>query len=337
MKAIPADSSQVRVAVTQSEPSWLDLGASVQKTCDLIREAGQNGAQLVAFPETWIPGYPVWIWDRPTDPVFHAKYIKNSLIVDSPEMKSIQAAAAAQGISVSLGFSERLKTTLFISQVSIDPAGQIVLHRRKMKPTHMERTIFGDGCESSLKSVVPLPFGRVGALACWEHVLPLLKFNTHLQDEQIHVAAWPPLFEPFSQGELWSMTSPGNLSLSSKRANKLTLLGARTISSAYAIEGGCFVLHSTAVISQQAIEFFRTSNAALFNTPGGGSSAIFGPDGRKLSHDLPDKEEAILYANIDLDEILKVKGFLDSCGHYTSPHLLWLGVNDEAQELKRAT
>jgi len=81
----------------------------------------------------------------------------------------------------------------------------------------MERTIFGDGGASSLKGVVPLPFGRVGALSCWEHVLPLLKFNTHHQDEQIHIAAWPPLFEPFGKGELWSMTSPGKWFLSSKR------------------------------------------------------------------------------------------------------------------------
>jgi predicted amidohydrolase len=139
-------------------------------------------------------------------------YIKNSLVVDSPEMKRIQATAAEQGIAVSLGFSERAGNTLFISQVTIDSAGQIVLHRRKMKATHMERTIFGDdACASSLKSVAPLSIARVGALSCWEHTLPLLKYNTHLQDEQIHVAAWPPLFSGANRDQLWSMSREGKL------------------------------------------------------------------------------------------------------------------------------
>lgn len=120
-----------------------------------------------------------------------------------------------------------------------------------------------------------------------------------------------------------------------KWAEQLTFLGARTLSSAYGIEGGCFVLHATALFSQKALDIFRNANAALFNAPGGGSSAIFGPDGRKLSDDLPEEEEGILYADIDLDEILKVKGFLDACGHYSRPDLLWLGVNSEPQELKR--
>jgi nitrilase len=95
------------------------------------------------------------------------------------------------------------------------------------------------------------------------------------------------------------------------------------------------VLHATATFSQKAVDLFRNANAALFNAGGGGSSAIFGPDGRKLSEDLPEEEEGILYASIDLDEILKVKGFLDACGHYSRPDLLWLGVNSNPQELKR--
>jgi predicted amidohydrolase len=144
-------------------------------------------------------------------------YMKNSLVVDSPEMRKIQAAAAEHGIAVSLGFSEKCNNTLFISQVTIDSNGHIVLHRRKMKATHMERTIFGDACAMSLKSVAPLSFARVGALSCWEHTLPLLKYNTHLQNEQIHVAAWPPLFGGAAKDQLWSMSREGRHTIERKR------------------------------------------------------------------------------------------------------------------------
>ncbi|KIW18724.1 hypothetical protein PV08_03013 [Exophiala spinifera] len=309
----------IRVAVTQCEPAWLDLQSSVQKTCDLIKEAQEHGAQLVAFPEVWIPGYPAWIWSRPADPELHVKYMKNSLVLESPEMKQIQAASAEHGISVSLGFSERSGNSLFIAQVTIDCQGKIVLHRRKMKATHMERTIFADACATSLKSVVQLPFARVGALSCWEHSLPLLKYNTHLQNEQIHVGAWPPLFSGSDKGQLWSMSREG----------------CRTLSQAYAIEAGSFVLHTTAVLSRKGIDLMRTESGIVMHTPGGGSSAIIGPDGRILSADLPEEEEGIIYADIDLDEVLKVKGFLDTCGHYSRPDLLWLGANTDPRPLKR--
>src|SRR3954466_7926943 len=100
----PPKSSKVRVAVTQLEPEWLNLQASVAKACKYIEEAANNGAKLVSFAEAFIPGYPAWIWTRPVDPVLSTQYIKNSLIVDSLEMRTIQECAARNGIVVSLGF-----------------------------------------------------------------------------------------------------------------------------------------------------------------------------------------------------------------------------------------
>lgn len=150
-----APSKTVRVAVTQHEPVWLDLDATVQKTCDLIAEAAGGGAKLVAFPETWIPGYPAWIWygllspskrsdmdrSRPVDFDLGVKYVENSLSVDSPQMRKICETAAENAINVSLGFSERAGSTVYIAQAFIDEAGKIKVKRRKMKPTHMERTV----------------------------------------------------------------------------------------------------------------------------------------------------------------------------------------------------
>jgi nitrilase len=137
------------------------------------------------------------------------KYIKNSLVVDSIEMETIRSCAAKNKIIVSLGFSENDGNSLYIAQCTIGSDGQIKMKRRKIKPTHMERTIFGDGSGSSLMNVVSTEIGKVGSLACWEHMQPLLKYHTISQGEEIHIAAWPPL-SPHSGGPgLWSISAEG--------------------------------------------------------------------------------------------------------------------------------
>lgn len=140
------------------------------------------------------------------------KYVQNCLKVNSSEMKRIQDAAREHAISVALGFSERDGESVYIAQALIDAHGKIQMTRRKLKPTHMERTIFGDASGDCLAKVVDLPeVGKVGSLSCWEHIQPLLKYYTLSQGEQIHVAAWPPL-DPFIDG------SPGFYSMSVSRA-----------------------------------------------------------------------------------------------------------------------
>lgn len=210
--------SMLRVAVAQAEPAWLDLEASVNKTCALIDRAGSQGAKVLAFPECWIPGYPGWIWSRPVDIERTKDYIKNSLRVESTEMDRIKAAAARHGIVVVLGFSGRQGDSLYIAQATIDGGqqGRLLAHRRKLKATHMERTIFGDASGEALVGVVDTTAGRVGALACWEHAQPLLKYHMYSHRQQLHVAAWPPL-HPHEGPELWSMSSEGQ-SLNMSRA-----------------------------------------------------------------------------------------------------------------------
>jgi nitrilase len=162
-------STTVKVAVTQHEPIWFDLAATVEKTCHLIKEAADEGAKIIVFPEVWIPGYPAWIWyvhffpsllspssfdvlckvltennnrARPVDPVLATRYIKGSLSYGSGEMRRIQRVAAEGGIAVVLGFSENEGDSLYISQCVIDAGGKVVMKRRKLKPTHMERTYY---------------------------------------------------------------------------------------------------------------------------------------------------------------------------------------------------
>lgn len=128
-------------------------------------------------------------------------------------MSRICAAAEENQINVSLGFSERDGDSVYIAQALIDEVGKLRMARRKMKPTHMERTIFGDASGECLAKVINLPeVGAVGALSCWEHIQPLLKYYTFSQGEQIHVAAWPPL-DGFIQGSpgFYSMSIEGKL------------------------------------------------------------------------------------------------------------------------------
>lgn len=137
--------------------------------------------------------------------------MKNSLAINSSQMQRICEAAATHQINVSLGFSERDGNSVYIAQALIDEKGEIKMKRRKMKPTHMERTIFGDASGTCLADVVSLPeVGRVGGLSCWEHIQPLLKYYTFSQNEEIHVAAWPPL-DSFVEGSpgFWSMSVEG--------------------------------------------------------------------------------------------------------------------------------
>ena len=132
----------------------------------LIAEAAANDAQLIAFPETWLPGYPWFIWlDAPAWGLqFFPRYHDNSLEYGTPEAEKLAAAAREHGITVALGLSERRGGSLYIAQWIIGPDGETIAQRRKLKPTHVERTVFGEGDGSDL-SVYPTPSGAWAASA----------------------------------------------------------------------------------------------------------------------------------------------------------------------------
>lgn len=126
-------------------------------------------------------------------------------------MHQICAAARKSGIAVVLGFSENDHNSLYIAQCTISPSGAIVMKRRKFKPTHMERTVYGDAGGSSLNNVNEIEgVGRIGALSCWEHMQPLLKYHTISLREEIHVAGWPPVHPHTENNQgLFSMSADG--------------------------------------------------------------------------------------------------------------------------------
>ncbi|EHK21560.1 uncharacterized protein TRIVIDRAFT_192048 [Trichoderma virens Gv29-8] len=296
----------VKAAAVQAEPIWLDLEATVAKTCRLIKEAASNGAQIVSFPEAFIPGYPAWIWVRAMDFEMNIRYCDNSLSINSEEMKQLQSCAAENNIVVCLSYSERKGNSLYIGQCTIDSNGELVMSRRKLKPVHMERTLFGDGNGPSLNNVATTGVGRVGQLSC--------------AGEEIHCAAWPPVAPHPGGAAPYSMADEA----------------VAAFSSVYSMQAQCFTLHSTAVISQPSIERLGVEKTPLFNQPGGGNARIYGPDGRLLTRDLPPVEEGMVYADLDMSLITKEKGFLDNCGHAGKPELLWLGRNVSEQEPVRS-
>ncbi|KAF2797978.1 putative nitrilase [Melanomma pulvis-pyrius CBS 109.77] len=312
-------STKVRVGAVQSEPVWLNLEGGVDKTIALIKQSAKDGIQVLGFPEVWIPGYPWGIWTTSVIenvPMIH-EYMNNSLIKDSPQMRRIQEAVKEAGMFVVLGYSERDGASLYMAQSFISPEGEIVHHRRKIKPTHVERTLWGDGQADSLKCVVDSPFGRIGGLNCWEHLQPLLRYYEYSQRVQIHVASWPAEFGmPDPEKQSWLYHETGEASY---RASQFM-----------AIEGQTFVLVASQIMTEENLEKNNCVGNHVTKTPGGGFSMIFGPDGKALCEPVGVGEEAVLKADIDLRDIDYAKTFIDTVGHYARPDLLSLLVNPVA-------
>lgn len=305
----------VKVAAVQAAPAWLDLQAGVEKTVSMIDEAGSKGVQLVVFPETWLPGYPWQIWMGPPAFGIHyfGVYTQNSIEAGSAEEKVICEAARRNGIEVMLGVSERSGGSLYMGQWHIGSDGQVISRRRKLKPTHVERSVFGEGDGSDIL-VNETPLGKIGALCCWEHFQPLTKYAMFAQHEQIHCAAWPA-FSLYDQ-LTYSFGPEVNMN-----ANQI-----------YAMEGQCFVVQSCAVISQAIYdELVKTEQQAKLMTTGGGYSRIWGPDGATNGDNLEPTEEGLVIADINLSRIIMAKVAADPTGHYSRPDALALIHNKNPQ------
>jgi aliphatic nitrilase len=292
-------------AVVQAEPAWLDVGAGVDKTVDLIAEAARHDAKLIAFPETWIPGYPHFLWLGPQawGMQFVQRYHENSVVVGDAHYARIARAAREHDITVVLGASERDRGSLYMAQFLLGPDGSTIADRRKLKPTHVERALFGEGDGSDLAVHEVDGIGQLGALNCWEHLQPLTKYAMYSMGEQVHVASWP------------------SFCLYRGGAN---LLGAEVnmaASQVYAAEGGCFVLAATTVTGAAGMELFADTDEqrALLGGGGGGCSRIYAPDGSMITTPIPEDEEGIAYGTIDLSVIPLAKVAADPTGHYARP------------------
>ncbi|WP_428563342.1 MAG: carbon-nitrogen hydrolase family protein [Solidesulfovibrio sp. DCME] len=302
---------KVKVACVQAAPVYFDLDRTIKKSIALIEDAAGNGARLIAFPEVWLPGYPFFFWlGAPIEGLAHMPgYRDNALVIGSEQDLALRRAAADNGIFVCMGYSELSGSSLYMGQMLLSPEGVPLVQRRKLKPTLAERCVFGEGDGSHLQ-VVETSIGRVGALNCWEHLQPLLKYAMYAQNEEIHVAAWP------------------SLSLYKGKSYALGPEMTWATSQVYALEGQCYVLAATQVATPELV-------ARLCDTPlrqgllpvGGGCSMIFGPDGAPLCQPIPEDREGILYADVDFAAIGLAKTAADPAGHYARPDVARLLLN----------
>jgi nitrilase len=171
----------------------------------LTEQAAAGGAQLVVFPETFLPGYPDWVWrTRPWDDHANALYavlFDNSVVIRSAVTSVLGVAARRFGIYLSIGIDERQPagSTLYNTQLLFGPDGEILSVHRKIMPTGGERLVWGAGDGSGLR-VVESPFGRIGTLTGWDNYMPLARAALYEQGVDIYLAP------TWDKSEVWTST-----------------------------------------------------------------------------------------------------------------------------------
>lgn len=289
------------VAAIQSAPEPSDQQRGLERLSDLVSDAARGGAALVACGETFLPGYPAWIdqcpgaliWDNPRTKAVYAEYRRNSVAIPGPAHDRLKSIAADFGVVLVVGVSERLSEgpgqgSLYNSLLTYDADGRLANHHRKLVPTFTERCIWGHGDQAGLRSV-ETAVGKVSALVCWEHWMPLPRQALHEQGETVHIAVWPTVHERH-----------------------------QIASRHYAFEGRTHVVavgqiqragtHLPATLDR--IEGVRDDTLLLR-----GGSCVIAPDGGFLAEPVFD-EETIIYAEIDPTRADEECMTLDVTGHY---------------------
>ena len=297
---------KIKVAAAHVAPVFLDATRSVDKACSLIAEAAHAGAKLIAFPESFIPAFPVWVALQA--PIYgHEMFgalAANALRIDGPELDRLRAVARRHGIVVSMGFTEGTAASvgcIWNSNVLIGAGGEILTHHRKLVPTFYEKLVWANGDGHGLR-VAATPIGRIGALICGENTNPLARFALMAQGEQVHIASYPPVWPT-------RPTQQGNYDL--EQAIKIR-------AGAHSFEAKVFTIVASAVLD-------KTARAALAGLPADaqrvldetprGVSLVVGPTGLPIS-ELMCLDEGILYADIDLAACVEPKQFHDVVGYY---------------------
>jgi aliphatic nitrilase len=303
----------VRAAAVQIAPDLTSAGGTLARVLEAIAEAAANGAEMVVFPETFVPYYPYFSFVRPpfAAGAEHLLLYERAVAVPGPVTDAVAAAARGHGVVVVLGVNERDHGSLYNTQLVFDADGALVLKRRKITPTYHERMIWGQGDASGLK-VVETAVGRVGALACWEHYNPLARYALMAQHEQIHCAQFP--------GSMVGQVFADQMEVTIRH---------------HALESGCFVINATGWLTEEQIATITTDPAQQKALRGGCCTTIVSPEGVLLAEPLR-SGEGIVIADLDMALITKRKRMMDSVGHYARPELLNLVIDDRAKPALRS-
>ncbi len=302
--------SEFKLAAIQAAPVFFDREASLKKACRLIQEAGARGATIAAFSETWLPGYPFFVWGSSSDRLIPWKaaseYLANAVEIPSPTTDQLCEAARVAKIDVVIGVAERDTHTLgttYCTLLFIANDGRILGRHRKLKPTHKERAVWGEGDGASL-TVYKRPYGRISGLNCWEHNMVLPGYVLMSQGAQIHIAAWPG-----SEGP----APPAPVAVWARQ-----LLLSRT----FASQAAAYVILVGGLLSAEHVP---DAYQELMTVPFTGDSCIIDPRGEVIAG--PAEGEAILIADGSTEHIFAAKSACDVAGHYSRPDIFQLRVN----------
>ena len=297
--------SIVVVAAVQAAPIYLNLERSLARALELIAEAAKRRAQLVVFPEAWLPGYPAWLdmcrdvalWDHQPVKRLYAQLLENSVTVPGRVADALGEAARRHNLTLVMGAHERAGErggTLYNSILTFGPTGELLNVHRKLVPTFNERLIWGQGDGRGLRAV-ETPIGRIGGLICWEHWMPHARQTLHISGEDIHVALWPSVKEMH-----------------------------QIASRHYAFEGRCFVVAAGGIMRRSnlpaELEFGDSVPAEDGDFILNGGSCVIGPDGQYVAGPAFGSEVIIL-ARINLERIREESMTLDVTGHFNRPDL----------------
>ena len=293
-------------AAVQAAPVFLDRDATVDKAVGLLKEAGGQGARLVAFPETFVPTYPDWVWrsspwaDGPSN--WYERLLDQSVVVPSAATDTLAGAAEKAGCYLSIGVNEREErgSTLYNTQLWFGPDGALLGKHRKLMPTGGERLVWGMGDGSDLV-VFDTELGRLGGLTCWENYMPLARYALYDQGIDVHIAP------TWDNSDVWVPT-------------------LRHI----AKEGRVFVIGVNFCLRGSDIPHDIAGRDELYGAEDDwlaeGNSAIIGPEGEVLAGPLVG-EEGIVYAEVDIARARTARRQFDPVGHYARPDIFRLEVD----------
>lgn len=312
-----------KAAACHASSVFLDADKTAEKACDLIAEAAANGASLVVFPESFLPGFPVWAALQA--PIYNHGFFR-ALVAEAQKLsdgaiRTIRMAARRHGVHVSLGFTEGTDASvgcIWNSNVLIGPDGAILNHHRKLVPTFYEKLVWANGDARGLR-VTSTEIGRVGMLICGENTNPLARYALMAQGEQVHISSYPPI---------WPTRPPeedGAYDL--KRAIEIR-------AGAHAFEAKVFNIVASGFVDAAMREAMgsmgKASLEVMDNSPRG-ISMVLDPTSQVVGEVLGE-HEGILYAEIDTARCVEPKQFHDVVGYYNRFDVFHLAVDRSARE-----